>query len=96
MSMKKFELKESIVDELSTTPEARLLQAILLKAVDDAMFGYSNEQKSALFFLWSKSNQLRDLCLLFSHYDIHYVRKMILNKIKDKDLIKFIDMNYGH
>ena len=94
--MQKIELREATVNELSTTPEARLLQAILLKAVDDAMNGYSTEQKSALFFLWSKSNQLRDLCLLFSNYDIDYVKKMIYSKVKDKDLIKFIDLNYGH
>lgn len=94
--MQKIELREAAVNELSTTPEARLLQAILLKAVDDAMNGYSTEQKSALFFLWSKSNQLRDLCLLFSNYDIDYVKKMIYSKVKDKDLIKFIDLNYGH
>jgi len=94
--MHKFDIKTSVNEELSITPESRLLHAILLKAVDDAMNGYGSDQKSALFFLWCKSNQLRDLCLIFSNYDIDYVRKMIANKVKNKELIKFIELNYGH
>ena len=50
--MHKFDTKTSINEELSITPESRLLHAILLKAVDDAINGYGSDQKSALFFLW--------------------------------------------
>jgi hypothetical protein len=82
--MHKFEFKESVRVELATTPEARLFHSILLRAVDDAINGYGANQQSAINWLWEKDNAIRNVCLIFSDYDIQYVRNTIKKQLGEK------------
>jgi hypothetical protein len=82
--MHKFEFKESIRAELATTPEARLFHSILLLAVSDAINGHGDNQQSAINWLWEDQNAIRNICLIFSDYDLQYVRNTIIKKLGKK------------
>jgi hypothetical protein len=75
--MFKFEFKESVRAELATTPHARLFHAILLQAMKDAIDGYGTERESAIRWLNEHDNVVKDICLILSGYDEHYIHDII-------------------
>jgi hypothetical protein len=74
--MHKFEFKQSILEELSATPEARLIQAILARALQDATTGFGRDRDDARRFL-TEPNYVKDLCLIMTDYDEEFVVEFI-------------------
>jgi len=74
--MHKFEFKQSILDELSATPEARLIQSILARALQDATTGYGSDRENAIRFL-TEPNYVKDLCLILTGYDEDFIIEFI-------------------
>ena len=77
--MHTFEFKQSILDEFSSTPEGRLFQSILVRALLDATTGFGRDRDDAIRFLHER-NYVKDLCLIFTGYDQEFLTEFINKK----------------